>query len=251
MTRKVVEQALPGAKALYFQGAAGNQGPIEGFTGDLNVPHRLGSILGHEAAAIALQIETIDRQPKFEGFVESTAYQAKLHWRVNGPRDASIKFATTVIDVPRREYSEEEITGMKKRIADAQSKLTVAQTTNDPWKIHQGEARLRRFSDLLKQWQQPTEPTPAKIEVQILRIGDVAIVAMPGEPFGEIGQAIKKASPFKFTLFCGYSNGIGGDYVPTEDEYRYGGYEVERTPYGRGADKAIIAETIKLFDNVK
>src|SRR5712692_9704312 len=37
MTRKVVEEALPGAKCLYFQGAAGNQGPIEGFTGDVEV----------------------------------------------------------------------------------------------------------------------------------------------------------------------------------------------------------------------
>ncbi|HSG35471.1 MAG TPA: hypothetical protein VLA37_13115, partial [Sphingomonadaceae bacterium] len=251
MTRKVVEQALPGAIALNFQGAAGNQGPIEGFTGDLNVPHRLGSILGHEAAAIALKVETVDRQPKFEGFVESTAYQAKQHWRVNGPRDATMKFATDVIDVPRREYTEEEITGMKNRIADAEAKLVTARTTNDPWKIHQGEARLRRFSDLLKQWQEPVDPTPAKIEVQILRIGDVAIVAMPGEPFGEIGQAVKRASPFKFTLFCGYSDGVGGDYVPTEDEYRYGGYEVERTPYGLGADKKLIAGAIALFEKVK
>jgi hypothetical protein len=156
-----------------------------------------------------------------------------------------------VIDMPRREYTEEELTGMKKRIADAEAKLSTARETNDPWKIHQAEARLRRFSDLLKQWQQPADPTPAKIEVQILRIGEVAIVAMPGEPFGEIGQAVKKASPFKFTLFCGYSDGIGGDYVPVDDEYRHGGYEVERTPYGLGAGQKLIAETIALFDHVK
>ena len=34
-------------------------------------------------AALALGIETVQRKPKFEGFVESTAYQAKQHWRVN------------------------------------------------------------------------------------------------------------------------------------------------------------------------
>ena len=55
MMRKTIETALPGAKALFFQGAAGNQGPMEGFTGDLRVPHRLGSILGHQAAALALR----------------------------------------------------------------------------------------------------------------------------------------------------------------------------------------------------
>jgi len=35
MVRKVVEQAMPGALCLYFQGAAGNQGPIEGAPGTL------------------------------------------------------------------------------------------------------------------------------------------------------------------------------------------------------------------------
>jgi len=48
--RNTVEASLPGATCLFFQGAAGNQGPMEGFTGDLEVPHRLGRILGHEAA---------------------------------------------------------------------------------------------------------------------------------------------------------------------------------------------------------
>ena len=75
MTRQTVEQALPGALCLFFQGAAGNQGPVEGFSGDLSVAHRLGRILGHQIASIALQIETVYREPTFEGFVESTAYQ--------------------------------------------------------------------------------------------------------------------------------------------------------------------------------
>lgn len=34
MVRKRIEQAFPGAMALYLQGAAGNQGPVEGGTGD-------------------------------------------------------------------------------------------------------------------------------------------------------------------------------------------------------------------------
>src|SRR5690606_20845909 len=67
MTRKAIEDALPGATALFFQGAAGNQGPTEGFTGDLAVAHRLGATLGYQALGVALGIETVDRRPKFEG----------------------------------------------------------------------------------------------------------------------------------------------------------------------------------------
>ena len=56
-------------------GRGRNQGPIEGFTGDLEVAHRLGATLGLQAAALALGIETVGGRPRFEGFVESTAYQ--------------------------------------------------------------------------------------------------------------------------------------------------------------------------------
>jgi hypothetical protein len=240
--RRVVEQALPGARCLFFQGAAGNQGPVEGFTGDLAVARRLGSILGHQAAAVALQIETVRREPRFEGFVESTAFQAKQHWRVLGPRDATLKFAARTIEVPRRRYTAGDIADMERRVAEAKSRLDGS---------HMSQARLRRLQDLLAAWKRPHDASPLPVEVKILRIGDVAIVSMPGEPFAEIGAAVKKASPFPFTLFCGYSNGRTGDYMPIESEYKLGGYEVERTPYGVGAAEKVIEETIALFELVR
>lgn len=242
--RKAVESAVPGATCLYFQGAAGNQGPIEGFTGDLEVPRRLGSILGYQAAALALGVETVKREPKFEGFVESTAFQARQHWRVSGPRDATLKFATEVLHLPRRTYSPREIDEMATLVADARTKAAAG-------KSHQADARLRRFSDLLAQWRRPADPTPVPVRVQILRLGEMAIVAMPGEPFAEIGAAVKKASPFAFTMFCGYSSGEGGDYMPTAEEFPLGGYEVQRTPYGTGAAEKLIRETIALYQRVR
>ena len=74
---------------------------------------------------------------------------------------------------------------------------------------------------------------------------------MPGEQFAEIGMAIKKASPFAYTMYAGYSSGTGGDYMPTDAEYAFGGYEVERTPYGKGATDKQIRETIAMFEDVK
>jgi len=104
---------------------------------------------------------------------------------------------------------------------------------------------------LLKQWRKPHDPTPVKVRVQVMRLGDMAIVSMPGEPFAEIGVAIKKASPFAITMFCGYSSGEGGDYLPTEPEFALGGYEVQRTPYGEGAAEKLIRETIALYAEVR
>jgi hypothetical protein len=242
MVRKVVEQAMPGALSLYFQGAAGNQGPIEGGTGDVTVAHRLGSILGHQAAALALQIETVKREPAMEGFVESTAFAAKQPWRVKGPRNGTLAFATRLVEVPRRRYTSEEISRMAAQVDDARTKLAAIEKNGSEWEKYQAGARLRRFEDLLKKWKMPPDQTPLQVELQGLRIGDVALIAMPGEPFAEIGAAVRAKSPFPFTMFCGYSNGKGGDYMPIASEYQHGGYEVERSPYGpEAADKVIAA----------
>lgn len=251
MTRKVIESALPGATALFFQGAAGNQGPVEGGTGDLAVAHRLGSILGHQAAALALQIDTVHREPRLEGFVESTAFAAKQPWRVKGPRDATLRFLSREFQLPPRRYTAEEIAHMERQMARAAEQVKAAAARGDAWEKHQAEARHRRFADLLKKWKRPYDPAPIPVDVQILRIGDMAIVAMPGEPFAEIGAAVKKGSPFPITMFCGYSTGRGGDYMPVESEYAHGGYEVERSPYGAGAAEKLIRETIALFQEVQ
>jgi hypothetical protein len=224
---------------------------VEGFTGDPRVAQRLGQILGHQAAALALGTETVRREPKFEGFVESTAFQAKQHWRVQGPRDGAIKFAGKTIHVPRRTYTQRDIDEMRSLVAEAKAHFDQIQKTGDPWKTHQGHARLRRFTELLAQWKQPHDPAPLPVEVRILRIGEVAIVAMPGEPFAEIGAAVKKASPFPITMFCGYSNGRTGDYLPVADEYAHGGYEVQRTPYAPEAAGIVVGESIALFAEVQ
>lgn len=251
MVRKTVERNYPGALALYLQGAAGNQGPMEGGTGDLSVAHRQGVTLGLQASAIAAQVETVRREPQFEGYVESTAFAAKQPWRVLGPRDTTMRFVAKTLDLPPRKYTPQEIDDMANRVAKAERELEPARKSGDAWKKHQAEAKWRRWNDLLTKWKKPYDPTPVKVDVQILRIGDIAIVAMPGEPFAEIGVAVKRASPFAITMFCGYSTGQGGDYMPIESEYPFGGYEVERTPYGTGAAAKLIRETSALFAELK
>lgn len=251
-TRATVEAAFPGALCLFFQGAAGNQGPVEGFSGDDRVAKRLGATLGHQIAAVALDIETVRREPVFDGYIESTAYQARQYWRVKGPRDSTLRFASRLIPVAARTYSEAEIAEMQSRVEEAKTSLEAARRSGDAWKRAQAEARLRRFSNLLEKWKgKKSAGAQVLVNVQLLRIGDVAILSMPGEPFGEIGAELKKLSPFRYTMFCGYSSGQGGDYMPTQAEYDHGGYEVERTPYGRTAARELITEAAKLYSKVQ
>ena len=60
---------------------------------------------------------------------------------------------------------------------------------------------------------------------------DVAIWSLPVELFCEISNEIRDRSPFPFTFFYGYTNGWLG-YLPTEKEWKHGGYEIETvSPY--------------------
>jgi neutral ceramidase len=61
--------------------------------------------------------------------------------------------------------------------------------------------------------------------VQVLKIGDLAIVSAPGEYFPHIAKSIKEKSPFKYTFIAGYANDYIG-YVGLKEHYEVGGYEM-------------------------
>lgn len=62
-------------------------------------------------------------------------------------------------------------------------------------------------------------------EIQVVSLGDIALVSIPGELFVEYGLEIKKKSPFPHTFIIGYANDYVG-YIPTLEAFQEGGYEV-------------------------
>lgn len=66
-----------------------------------------------------------------------------------------------------------------------------------------------------------------KAEVQVISIGSLALVTLPGEPLTDLGVAIRERSPYSQTLVLGYSNGNGVHYVGMPGEKDRGGYEME------------------------
>ncbi len=87
--------------------------------------------------------------------------------------------------------------------------------------------RARMRADKARQYAGRSEVVA---ELHGLRIGPVALEGFPGEPFSEIGSRVKAGSPFRHTLFSGYTNDYLG-YVPIADAYPEGGYEVDTSPF--------------------
>ena len=85
--------------------------------------------------------------------------------------------------------------------------------------------------------------------IAAVRIGDSTMVFLPGEPFVEIGLAIRKASPFPFTAVMGYSEDYIG-YIPTDRAFENGGYEVKPGRWSRlapGSEAIVCNEAIRLL----
>jgi neutral ceramidase len=82
------------------------------------------------------------------------------------------------------------------------------------------------------------------------RVGEAAFVGLGCEAFHEIGRAIKSASPFTPTLVITHCNGAAG-YLPTRGAYQEGGYEVESSPFGPGADQAVVEEAARLLKELR
>lgn len=60
--------------------------------------------------------------------------------------------------------------------------------------------------------------------VQVMRIGDVAIVGVPAEYFTGLGLDIKRRSPFKHTVIAELANDWIG-YLPDREAHKLGGYQ--------------------------
>jgi hypothetical protein len=67
-------------------------------------------------------------------------------------------------------------------------------------------------------------PQPAKIPLQVLRIGDICIGTSPCETFAEMGLEFKRRSPFPHSFIVELNHGYIG-YLPTPRHFELGGYE--------------------------
>lgn len=92
---------------------------------------------------------------------------------------------------------------------------------------------------------------PLLAEVQVIAISDeVAVVALPGEIFVELGLALKKASPFKHTFIAELSNGSIG-YIPNQEAYPQGNYEIVSARGEAGSGEKLVEVALKLLNEAK
>ncbi|HEY5315696.1 MAG TPA: neutral/alkaline non-lysosomal ceramidase N-terminal domain-containing protein [Pirellulales bacterium] len=90
-------------------------------------------------------------------------------------------------------------------------------------------------------------PPTVRVRLQAIRIGELGIASSPCETFAETGLAIKRESPLKPTFVIELANGYNG-YLPTPEQFKWGGYETWRARSSYLAEDSSVKITSTLLE---
>jgi len=224
-----VEERVPGAMGIFFNGASGNVNPREAAVdqgiasgGSFMIAERAGSALAREAASA---------------------------WRKAAPcEDGLLAYASRTITLP---------TNRPRAIRRAEEALSRAEraAARPPrqwspyliwYNVPDPERARRRLQTLKSQ-----DDEPVACEIQAIRIGPVTLVAWLGEVFCDLGMELKQRSPLRPTYTIGYANGWIG-YVPTPEAFEEGGYEPESAAHlADDAGLVLVEQSLTLLKDVE
>jgi hypothetical protein len=249
VVRSVVER-LTGATCLFLQGCAGDQMPVEGLTGDVRVHRRLGTMLGAAAAETYLRIDSAGRRWVFDRVVESGAPLGLQRAEPGDPGLGGVRVGTRSVAMPIRPLEDaQKLAAVRDEIRQELEGLRAGSASDDA--IADGMFRLKR-AEMRSAWPDRFGARRSiDLDIHGVRVGPFAFVGFPGEPFASIGATVRERSPFPVTLMSGYTNGWSG-YVPTDDAFAIGGYEVEwGSAFDVGAAGALTDGAVALLEDLR
>ncbi len=247
--KRVVERNL-GGLSLFLQGATGDIGPVEGFTGDLAVYRRAGARLGYEVCRVAEGVRTAGGTLAFQHVLESGAPLGIHTWNDEPGTAIQIRSGRKVAHLAPQLV--EPVEKLERQYEVVDQKLHLAHQRGDKDEIRDLHYQVKRAALQLQRAQQLPKAGAVDIPVQAVALGDLALVLTPLEPFCEIGMNVKRRSSFPATMFCGYS--MGGNflcYLPTDQALDGGGYEVGISLFGKGSAGTLEETTVSLLDELR
>ena len=210
---------------LFFIGASGDVDPRE--RGSWALVEKMGGQLQVQAASLL-------KEMVFSGEVELVAAQKKISLPLDQPPSL-----TELVKI-HRTY---------------QLQAQEASRQGDVF----GEAIARAFAlwaeELLARIKAGTLPQERNINLTLWRWNDNLLLAHPLELFASTALRLRREIPTDL-WFLGYSQGYGG-YLPDEEAYRQGGYEVEEAykyltllPYTSTAEELFRREVVALINSL-
>jgi hypothetical protein len=216
----LVEQTVEGChNCLFLQGAAGNINPMRDDTRDFSDVKLYGMILAGEVMKIVGSLQAPDAP-------------------VMGPILAA---ASEDLRLPVRDLPDSEPI----RTACEEALRNVENATTDQERFA-ASRMVVGHREALALVERGTDPVPA--EVQVLRIGDLALASTPGEMFVQLGLEIKRRSTAPYTFVVELANGWVG-YLLDSGGFEAGGYEASVGPWTQVSEdggRMLVDAAVKL-----
>ncbi|SCA97849.1 Alkaline ceramidase domain protein [Bacillus mycoides] len=133
-----------------------------------------------------------------------------------------------------------------KDIPEIEEIKRMAQLAEKQWGVNTEEW----LTIVLEKHRRNIQQVSIDLEIQLFQINDGIFSGIPMEPFSETALEMKESVQNELAFFGGYTNGYIG-YLPTKEEYAYGGYEVELNPVVYGPVTNLLmppeANTVELI----
>jgi len=89
--------------------------------------------------------------------------------------------------------------------------------------------------------------------LQVIRLGEIAFVGVPGELFSRLGLEIRRRSPFRHTYVVGLANDTIG-YLGDREAYALGGYQLWaglHSPSAPGTGEALVEQALEMLGEIQ
>ena len=223
--RRTVEASL-GGHCLFLQGTPGDIGTVETFVDELEPYRRLGTMLGHDAAAVASRSTGRLRRQRLAEEHDPSSWLARFEYEPQPPSDETLRVASRIVMMPVRPDLGDPV-ALRREATSRRAELRAAiERRANAFEIRELRVQTKGLCMSAEQAEALAGLDVYPLEVHGLRIGPLGFIGVPLEPFIELGRAIAAASPLGQTFVSGYTNGYR-NYLPTIDQWPRGGYEVD------------------------
>ena len=227
--RSTLDKALDGVKCMFFPGAQGDVGStnVHPSGGDMNDTEisfdnemkspGMARFVGRALAGTVLQVYD---KVTYVDVTELKTLQKIAKIPSNMPAAEDLPLA--------HQYKELHEAGRDDRIPFEAMELTTV------------------VAEALRMCKLEHGPEYFDLPLMGIQIGPVALLGIPGEPFTDVGIAIKEAPGWDMILPCGLTNGYMG-YFPVKSAYEEGGYESRTSEFKSGVAELLIDEAKQLL----
>jgi hypothetical protein len=239
---------------LFTQGACGDVNPVYQTTSDFDDVALYGMALAGEVIKQVALLRLHHGHPERERVAETFR-------RISGWRSAELKphiaFTRSEFVLPQRTDLPDPLE------AEAKYREALAKVDGQMWwmrsegSLSEGERRVgAEVRNAWERWRTAVRGRSEwerKVEVQVIALGELALVGISGELFVSLGLLIKRSSPFPFTFIVGYANGYNG-YLTPEEAWKQGGYEVSIGQWalcGQGSGEQVVKQALRLLQSLR